>query len=63
MPLYTIIYTTYCILSSSEKFRKEQVRSMKENREYSIFENDMNWRKRKRRLQQEADDFRSKPFS
>lgn len=63
MPMYTIIYTTYCILLSSEKFRKEQVRSMKENREYSIFENDMNWRKRKRRLQQEADDFRSTPFS
>jgi hypothetical protein len=63
MPMYTIIYTTYCILPSSEKFRKEQVRSMEKNREYSIFENDMNWRKRKRRLQQEADDFRSTPFS
>lgn len=63
MPLYTIIYTTCCILLSSEKLWKEPVRSMEKNREYSIFENDMNWRKRKRRLKQEADDFRSTPFS
>jgi hypothetical protein len=28
MPLYTIIYTTYCILLSSDKFRKGQVKSM-----------------------------------
>jgi hypothetical protein len=31
MPLYTTIYTTYCILVSSDKFRKGQVKSMKIN--------------------------------
>ncbi len=31
MPLYTIIYTAYCILLSSDKLRKGPVRSMNSN--------------------------------
>jgi hypothetical protein len=58
MSLYTIIYTTYCILLSSDKFWKGQVRSMKMDREFTVFENDMDWRKRKLLRSLEGDDFR-----
>ena len=63
MPLYTTIYTTYCILLSSDKFRKGQVKSMNMNREFTVFENDMDWRKRKRLQLLEADDFRRARFT
>ena len=63
MPLYTMIYTTHCILPSSDKFRKGQVKSMKRNREFKVFENDMDLRKRKRLQLLEADDFRRTPFT
>ena len=58
-----MIYTTYCILLSSKKFRKGQVKSMNMNREFTVFENDMDWRKRKRLQSLEADDFRRAKFT
>ena len=63
MPLYTIVYTTYCILLSSDKFRKGPVKSMNIDREFTVFENDMDWRKRKRLQSLEADDFRGAIFT
>jgi len=36
---------------------------MNENREFSVFENDMDWRKRKRLELLEADDFRRARFT
>ena len=62
MPLYTTIYTTYCILLSSDKFRKGQVKTMNMDREFTVFENYMDWRKRKRLQLLEADDFRRARF-
>ena len=63
MPLYTTIYTTYCILLSSDNNRKGELKSMNIDREYTVFENDMDWRKRKRLQLLEADDFRSAIFT
>lgn len=47
MHLYAIIYTTYCIqlpLGISGR----RVNSMNIDREFTVFENDMGWAKRKR---------------
>ena len=63
MPLYTMIYTAYCIQLPSNKFRKGRMKSMNMNREFTIFENDMDWRKRKRLQSLEADDFRRALFT
>jgi len=63
MPLYTTIYTTYCILLPSEKFRKGQMKSMNMDREFTVFENDMDWRKQKRLQSLETDDFRKAIFT
>jgi len=63
MSLYTIIYTTYCILLLSDKFRIGQVKTMNMDREFTVFENDMDWRKRKRLQLLEADDFRGATFT
>ena len=63
MPLYTTIYTTYCILLSSNKFRKGQVKSMNIDRVFTVFENDMDWKKRKRLQSLDADDFRKAIFT
>ena len=62
MPLYTIIYTTYCILLLSDEFWKGQVKSMKMDREFTVFENDMDLRKRKLLRSLEGDDFRRAIF-
>ena len=58
-----MIYTTYHILLSSDKFRRGQVESMNMEREYTVFENDMDYRKRKRLQSLEADDFRGAIFT
>ena len=63
MSLYTMIYTTYFILLSSDKFRIGQVKTMNMEREFTVFKNDMNWRKRKRLQLLEADDFRGATFT
>ena len=63
MPLYTMIYTTHGILLSPDKFRKGQVKSMNMDREFTVFENDMDWRKRKRLQSLDADDFRRVIFT
>jgi hypothetical protein len=63
MLLYATIYTIYCILISSEKFLEGQVKSMNMDREFTVFENDMQWRKRKRLQSIEADDFRRARFT
>ena len=57
-----MIYSTYCILLLSNKFRKGQMESMNIDREFTVFENDMDWRKRKRLQLLEADDFRRAKF-
>ena len=57
-----MIYSTYCILLLSNKFRKGQMESMNIDREFTVFENDMDWRKRKRLQSLEADDFRRAKF-
>jgi len=59
MPLYTMIYTTCFILISYDKFRKGQVKSMNMEREFSVFENDMDYRKRKRFQSLNADEWRT----
>jgi len=63
MLMYTMLYTTYHILLSSEKFRKGQVKSIMIDREFTVFENDMYWRTRKRLQLLEADDFRKAIFT
>jgi len=63
MPLYAMIYTTYCILLLPNKFLKRQVKSMNVNREFTVFENDMDWRKQKRLQILEEDDFRRTRFT
>jgi len=63
MTLYVMIYTAYYILLSSDKFRKGQVKTMNIDREFTVFENDMDWRKRKRLQLLEADDFRRATFT
>ena len=63
MPFYTTIYTACCILLSSDNFRKGQVKTMNSQTEHTVFENDMGWRKRKRRQLSEADDFQRTIFN
>ena len=63
MPLYIMIYNAYCMILSSNKFRKGQVEPMNIDREFTVFENDMDWRKRKRLQSLEADDFRRAKFT
>jgi hypothetical protein len=63
MLLYTTLYTACCILSSSDNFRKGQVKTMNSETEYTVFENEMDWRKRKRRQLAEADDFQRTIFN
>ena len=62
MILYTMIYTTCCILSSN-KFREGPVKSMNIDREFTSFETEMSWWKRKRRQSLDADDFRRARFT
>jgi len=62
MLLYIMVYTANCILLLSDKFRKGQVKSMNIGREFAVFENDMDWRTRKRLQLLEADDFRGVKF-
>jgi len=40
-----------------------EVKSMNKNREFTVFENDMGWRKRKHLNLLEADDFRRATFT
>jgi hypothetical protein len=63
MLLYTTIYTFYCILLSSDKFWIGQVKSVNMDREFTTFENEMDWRKRKRLQLFEEDDFRRAKFT
>jgi len=63
MPLYITIYTTYYILLLSDNIWKGEAKSMNIDREFTVFENDMNWRKRKRLQSLEADDFRRAIFT
>lgn len=63
MPLYIVVYTTYCILLTSKKFRKGKMKSMIMDREFTVFEDDMDWRKRKRLQLLEADDFQVARFT
>jgi len=62
MLLYIMVYTANCILLLSDKFRKGLVKSMNIGREFAVFENDMDWRTRKRLQLLEADDFRGVKF-
>jgi len=57
-----MIYSTYSILLLPDKFWKGQVESMNIDREFTVFENDMDWRKRKRLQLLELDDFRLDDF-
>ena len=63
MTLCIMIYTTSHLLLLSDKFRKGQVKSMNMDREFMVFENDMDYRKRKRLQALEADDFRGAIFT
>ncbi len=63
MPLYTTIYTACCILLSYHNFRKGKLKTMNSETEHTVFENDMNWRKRKRRQLLEANDFQRTIFN
>lgn len=62
MPLYTSIYTTYCILLPADNSREGQMKTMNSEREHTVFETDMDWRKRKRRQLSESDDFQRTTF-
>jgi len=63
MPLCTTIYTTYYIHLLSDNIRKGDAKSMNIDREHTVFENDMDWGKRKRLQLIEADDFRRARFT
>jgi hypothetical protein len=63
MPLYVMIYTTCCIILSSKNFREETVKSMVIDREFTSFETEISWKKRKRRQKLDADDFRRARFT
>lgn len=58
-----MIYNTYYILLSSDKFRKEEVKSIMIDREFSVFENEKDYRLRKRLQLLEANDFRKAKFT
>ena len=61
--MYTTIYssTVYCYYPTN--FGKDRRKQMDIYREFTVFENDMNWRKRKRLQSLETDDFRSSRFT
>jgi len=63
MPLYTTIYTTSCILASSDTLRKEQVGSMIINREFIHVHTEMNLRNGKRLQALKTDDYRRVIFT
>jgi hypothetical protein len=63
MPLYTMIYTTSCILASSDTLRKEQVGSMIINREFIHVDTEMNLRNGKRLQALKTDDYRRVIFT
>jgi hypothetical protein len=63
MPLYTTLYTAHCIRLSSDNFRKGQLKTMNSETEHTVFENDMDWRKRKQRQLSETDDFQRTIFN
>ncbi len=58
MPLYTMIYSTYCILLTSNKFRKGYVKSMKMDRQFKQFERSIDGWNRKRLLIMDVDDYK-----
>lgn len=58
-----MIYNAYCILLSSDKFRKGEIKSIMIDREFSVFENEKDYRLRKRLQLLEADDFRKAKFT
>jgi hypothetical protein len=60
MHLYTIIYTTYCLLVSSDKLRKGLVDTMILEREHTHFEPEANWRNRKRFQTADSDYYRTR---
>ena len=53
-----MIYSTYSIPLLPNKFWKGQMKSMNIDKEFTVFENDIDWRKRKRLQLLEEDDFR-----
>ena len=63
MPLYTTLYTARSILLLSDNFRNGQVKTMNSETEHTVFENGMEWRKRKHRQLSEADDYQRTPFN
>jgi hypothetical protein len=60
MPLYTMIYSTYCILLSSDKFRGGQVKSMKMDIKFKQFERSIYGWNRKRFQSLDAVDYRNR---
>jgi len=63
MPLYTIIYTSFCIPPSSDTLRKELVGSMIMNREFIDVDTEMNLRNGKRLQALKTDDYRRAIFT
>ena len=63
MHLYTMIYTTSCILSLSKTLRKEQVGSMIMNREVISVDNEMILRNLKQLQALKTDDYRGATFT
>ena len=59
MLLYLTLYSHYCMPPLSDNIRMGRVRSMNVEREFTVFENDMDWRKRKRLQLVEADEYRT----
>jgi hypothetical protein len=58
-----MIYTTSCILASSDTLRKEQVGSMIINREFIHVDTEMNLRNGKRLQALKTDDYRRVIFT
>jgi hypothetical protein len=58
-----MIYTTSCILASSDTLRKEQVGSMILDREFIHVDKEMNLRNRKRLQALKTDDYRRVIFT
>jgi len=63
MTFYTTLYTACCMLPLSDNFPEGQAKTMNSETEHTVFENDMDWRKRKRRKLSEADDFQRTIFN
>jgi hypothetical protein len=60
MPLYTMIYSTYCILLLSDRFWKGQVKSMKMDIKFKQFERSIDGWNRKRFQSMDAVDYRKR---